>query len=771
MGINRYDTPAQLQLMNTYVPLPYQEIMAGLQAKDKEQAAALAGVAKIGDLETQALNLGNLPEGTDYERVLKVQKELDDKIDALSSGMDLTTPEGKRAERDLYKYAKKVYGQSGIMTAAQSSYDARVKLQEEYNKALLKGKPYRAEQVQKAMNFFDKYYDEHGGIGQTTTGQAYKQWQATEYLASDVNVTDWAMKHADKIKADLGAVRRPSQDGKGYIWTHETSGKVITPQDVAKTLLGQNYEQVLQGDINKIGGLAAGDRELLANLIQGEKMGYSGFGELINATMGAIDAFSFQETEDFLDLKTDQGYWNRRKEEPIAKPIITGEEVLINQGELVPIEPGSSHIWGSLFGYEDGYRPITLLEKQNQNGDAIDNISIELNNVDAQIQEFKEQTWTTENQLKITALETQKENLISQQKHLTEEQDYYKDLEQEFREEGIVQINKSAEGKETNKLFKDVSDITGKEYAYGSQGSMVLKDIIREEGLGALNDYRLKRLLNNYVDAKSARYFSESVRSYSNFHVDDNMLKTKSPLKDVQSSIINNPNAYEFKALGEGNWADIVDISGIDISKGKIVRGLNTNEGAHVVMRIPVSTETESLVEKREPNEGPDDVKIGETYTKKETRTNFKDFYVKNPANPHSMGDAISSTLNMIGTEQALELSLPYTSYYSPLAQDVQNKINKLSLKDNREEVLKLPLKYQFRAGDVATGDMVTQLKINMTSPNVFQIIGLDKNNTPKTVEDEIYSTGELQSIILKTIFDYDIRLKEYQDKIESEKK
>ena len=273
MGINRYDTPAELQLMNTYVPLPYQEIMAGLQAKDKEQDAALAGVAKIGDLETQALNLGNLPEGTDYERVLKVQKELDDKIDALSSGMDLTTPEGKRAEKDLYKYAKKVYGQSGIMTAAQSSYDSRVKLQEEYNKALLKGKPYRAEQVQKAMNFFDKYYDEQGGIGQTTPGQAYKQWQATEYLASDVNVTDWAMKHSDKIKADLKAVRRPSPDGKGYIWTHEISGKVITPQDVAKTLLGQNYEQVLQGDINKIGGLAAGDRELLENLIQGEKIG------------------------------------------------------------------------------------------------------------------------------------------------------------------------------------------------------------------------------------------------------------------------------------------------------------------------------------------------------------------------------------------------------------------------------------------------------------------------------------------------------------------
>lgn len=771
MAISRYDTPAQLQLMNTYVPLPYQELMAGLQAKEKQQAAALTGVAKIGDLETQALNLGNLPEGTDYERVLKVQKEIDDKIDALSSGMDLTTPEGKRAERDLYKYARKVYGQSGIMTAAQASYNARVKLQDEYNKALLKGKPHRAEQVQKAMEFFDKYYHEHGGIGETTPGQAYKQWQATEYLAADVNLTDWAMKHADKIKADLKAVRRPTQDGKGYIWTHETSGKVITPEEIARTLLGPNYEQVLQGDVSKIGGLAGGDRELLANLIQGEKMGYSSFGELINATMGAIDAFSFQETKDLLDVKTDQGYWNRRKEEPIAKPIITGEEVLINQGELVPIEPGSSHIWGALFGYEDGYRPVTLLEKQNQNSDAIDNISIELNNVDTQIQGLKEQPWTTENQLKITALETQKENLISQQKHLTEEQNYYTDLEQEFREEGIVQLNKFAEGKETNQLFNDIYDITGIDYSAGPQGSIVLQDLVREEGLGALQDSRLRDLLNNYVDAKSARYFSESVRSYSNFHVDDNMLKTKSPLKDVQNSIINNPNAYEFKALGEGNWADIVDIAGIDISKGKIVRGLNTNEGAHVVMRVPVSTETESIVEKREPNEGPDDVEIGETYTKKETRTNFKDFYVKNPADPQLIGNAISSTLNMIGTEQALELSLPYTSYYSPLAQEIQNKINKLSIKDNSEEVLKLPPRHQFRVGDVATGDIITQLKINTTAPNVFQIIGLDKNNTPKTVEDEIYSTGELQSIILKTIFDYDTRLREYQDEIESKNK
>jgi len=640
MAISRYDTPAQLQLMNTYVPLPYQELMAGLQAKEKQQAAALAGVAKIGDLETQALNLGNLPEGTDYERVLKVQKEIDDKIDALSSGMDLTTPEGKRAERDLYKYARKVYGQSGIMTAAQASYNARVKLQDEYNKALLKGKPFRAEQVQRAMEFFDKYYHEHGGIGETTTGQAYKQWKGTEYLAADVNLTDWAMKHADKIKADLKAVRRPTRDNEGYILTHETSGKAITPQDIARTLLGPNYEQVLQGDVSKIGGLAGGDRELLENLIQGEKMGYSSFGELINATMGAIDAFSFQETKDFLDMKTDQGYWNRLKEFGDVGDIDISQTSLFAQGvtnadnrEKLEENPGN-YLRNKINTRNKVIGTINRNLEKAQNLLATTTDPEQRQLIESDVQEMREAKRDQEALLQ-KEMEQNTGILLGVTKSLYDEAVKLGEIDpNQYSAADVAQVamlnylpkNNDPTRNPINQVFGFTSGQTGE------QLNEQIESVFGESNLSleAINDLHdklqntVQSLTGNvkenwtrgmsegteevptydatygsnlgyYLDDKftssAITTLTQDSRNYVGVGINDSLLSKNTGFKREQDNMKRNPNQYSFYEHTDGNQVKLKTDKNIEglVDKAEIVKVFNTENGPVMEIRVPES--------------------------------------------------------------------------------------------------------------------------------------------------------------------------------------
>ncbi len=151
MAINRYDKPAQLQLMNTHVPLPYQEIMQGLMAKEKAQEAGIAGLIKVGNLETPALKLGNLEEGTDYERVMKAKEELDKKINTLTHMTDLTSPEGRRALLEFDRYATKAFSSKGIFGGAKANYAERAKIEEEYKKALYKKNGIKANQLQASL--------------------------------------------------------------------------------------------------------------------------------------------------------------------------------------------------------------------------------------------------------------------------------------------------------------------------------------------------------------------------------------------------------------------------------------------------------------------------------------------------------------------------------------------------------------------------------------------------------------------------------------------
>ena len=283
MAINRYDKPAQLQLMNTHVPLPYQEIMQGLMAKEKAQEAGIAGLIKIGNLETPALKLGNLEEGTDYERVVKAKEELDKKINTLTHMTDLTSPEGRRALLEFDRYATKAFSSKGIFGGAKSNYAERAKIEEEYKKALYKKNGIAARQLQASLAKWDKDYHERGGVGKDSMS-GWQQYQS-DYIPKQVNMSEKAMDYAKEIESSLNVTRKKvyfgvdpqtGQQKEGYIFTNKQSGEELSQDKIAEVLLGSRWKEFFQTqDPRLIGGLAGGDPDMMSYLAHGMQNNYA----------------------------------------------------------------------------------------------------------------------------------------------------------------------------------------------------------------------------------------------------------------------------------------------------------------------------------------------------------------------------------------------------------------------------------------------------------------------------------------------------------------
>lgn len=334
MAINRYDKPAQLQLMNTHVPLPYQEIMQGLMAKEKAQEAGIAGLIKIGNLETPALKLGNLEEGTDYERVVKAKEALDKRINTLTHMTDLTSPEGRRALLEFDRYATKAFSSKGIFGGAKANYAERAKIEEEYKKALYKKNGIKANQLQASLAKWDKDYHERGGVGKDSMS-GWQQYQSN-YIPTGVNMADKAMKYASEVEASLNASKhfsryRNPQTGQmeeGYIFTDKRSQKQVSQEKILTTLLGADWENVLAGDINSIGGIVRGDQDMMNYLIDGMQKGYASPYELVQAMLGASIAKSFSETEREFNVKADQT-WKFNQKNKLKDNDITQAETSV----------------------------------------------------------------------------------------------------------------------------------------------------------------------------------------------------------------------------------------------------------------------------------------------------------------------------------------------------------------------------------------------------------------------------------------------------------
>jgi hypothetical protein len=126
MPISRYDKPAVQPVMDTYIPLPYAEMYNSLQNKQKEYdflketadkadnaIAALQAPEYIRASTDYAPNGGTVPNPQAGYLKQKQQELAAKKQEILASGIDFTTPEGKKMVSEYVRSASNFYNNQG----------------------------------------------------------------------------------------------------------------------------------------------------------------------------------------------------------------------------------------------------------------------------------------------------------------------------------------------------------------------------------------------------------------------------------------------------------------------------------------------------------------------------------------------------------------------------------------------------------------------------------------------------------------------------------
>jgi len=309
-GINRYYLPAQQQVMDTYVPLPFKEILMAGQAQQEAYDDLREKIGTLEDSEFYALD-----PYKDYvtDKQSELYSDIEDIYDAFSTG-NLRSGRTKYLDAQR-KWKRELNPLTGVTGKAMQAYDTRV----EYAKALDEANPIQKKAL---LEYQDELYAQK-------SKDVYNVKEMTGYSTEDavnfVNSTDWALDKLQYIKSSTNSYAEARPDGKGYIFKRNGSDEVVSDAEIASVLLGPQWQSVMQGDLSKLGGLAAGDPELKAYMEQGLRTGYFNMGELLNAVVGTAEAGSFIKEERATDLQKDWLYeHNMKKEEEFEAALPLG---------------------------------------------------------------------------------------------------------------------------------------------------------------------------------------------------------------------------------------------------------------------------------------------------------------------------------------------------------------------------------------------------------------------------------------------------------------
>ena len=141
MAISGYSTPAEMQLIDTYVPIPFQELaQAGAQKQNYYDQGVAQEMASQDILSQQyGMNQISLP-GTgevvklgDNEIVKQRTQSYEDKITELSkSYRDKSSPEYRNELKRIVSDLRKDIGPDGVFGQAVKNREVEAKLQQMY---------------------------------------------------------------------------------------------------------------------------------------------------------------------------------------------------------------------------------------------------------------------------------------------------------------------------------------------------------------------------------------------------------------------------------------------------------------------------------------------------------------------------------------------------------------------------------------------------------------------------------------------------------------
>lgn len=238
MSLSRYDNPAQQNVQNTYVPIPYAELAHSLNVKQHEYDFLKDATDKA-DNEIQALKApqfirtstdftpNGVVENPQYNFLKQKQEELDSKKqDLLSSGIDFTTPDGKKAISQYIREASNFYNKQGRQIQQDSlGIEEHNKNHDEY---LKKGVEYQG----------NAFHSDNNVENFLKTGIGFEKTSLNPYTDRQEEVR----KALEPMKSQIISIR--GKDGFVTLKDRETGAEVATIQNGKTIWKGVSGERV-----------------------------------------------------------------------------------------------------------------------------------------------------------------------------------------------------------------------------------------------------------------------------------------------------------------------------------------------------------------------------------------------------------------------------------------------------------------------------------------------------------------------------------------------
>lgn len=256
MAINRYYLPAQQEVANTYVPLPYNEILQAAQAQEQY----------LDDIEAQRLELAGKEFSflkPDRPKAQAAQEWLDTEAEKIAGLYSTDLRQAKSAMQKFQNEAKKRFGKFGDIGAMEGNYNAYVnyanELQEQVKRKELD--PYTMDALLAEAN---KAYL---GIGEYDPAKGYNTFSG-QTAALKQDLPKWVKDNLSDLEAITNSTASARPDGKGYIFTDKFTGEEVSPERVMAA-----FTQLAQSDESLMNWVAEGERLGLNRL---EALGFAG---------------------------------------------------------------------------------------------------------------------------------------------------------------------------------------------------------------------------------------------------------------------------------------------------------------------------------------------------------------------------------------------------------------------------------------------------------------------------------------------------------------
>lgn len=300
--VTRYNLPANQPLINTYTPLPFNELLLAGQSMQKQKD----------DLEIQRLDLAgkdvfHLPQ--DEQGAKSAQDWLNSESEKIAGLYGTNLRSAKQAMQNFKLEAAKRFGEFGDIGAynkSVSNYQSYVQDLDEKVKNKTLDPHTRDLLISEAMSNYK-------GIGEYNPTKGYNTFSGNT-AAIHQDLPKWIKDNLSDLEAITNATASAGPDGKGYIFTDKSTGEVVSPERV-KAAFTQ---------------LANSDESLMNWVSEGDRLGVDRLAMLNSAGSAGVTKYAYYKNTRDKSASTD-GTWKYGQEQKALEEFNTPIQLPSNQ--------------------------------------------------------------------------------------------------------------------------------------------------------------------------------------------------------------------------------------------------------------------------------------------------------------------------------------------------------------------------------------------------------------------------------------------------------